>query len=304
MEERELKSAKTYFKHQVDIEKFKKDTFEKLQRNKHNQLTIMEVKRKKRYPNWMLASAALVMIIGTAFTFGGPYIAGAAETLINQLFGSKENLMQAYPDESDEEVDFFEQTLAYAKENLPEEEFNHYSQLLKEQTEIFSLVQEENREYPTDEEEKRLDQIQASMRTYENKFIPKQAQQLASFTFTKPTYIPSGYNQIDENYLMSNASEEPVVSLNFSNGESGFSTQQLNLNQQADLELEESGIFEKSVSYSLNGFQFDYVSSKEEWPWDGMRMTVPEKGYKIIIIADVLSKEEMEKVLLSMVESE
>lgn len=34
----------------------------------------------------------------------------------------------------------------------------------------------------------------------------------------------------------------------------------------------------------------------------GMRVTVPEKGYKIILIADKLSKEEMEKVLLSMVE--
>lgn len=302
MEERKLKSAKTYFKHQVDIKKFKKDTFEKLERNNHNQLTFMEVKRKKTYPNWMLASAATIIIIGTSFTFAGSYIADAAETLINQLFGSKENLMQAYPDESNEEVDFFEQTLAFAKEHLTEEEFNHYSQLLKEQTEIFSLVQKENREYPTDEEEKRLDQIQASMRTYEVKFIPKQAQQLASFPFTKPTYIPDGYKQVDESYPMINASEEPVVSLNFSNGESGFSTQQLNINQKADLELEESGFFESTVSYSLNGFQFDYVSSKEEWPWDGMRITVPKKGYKIILTAEVLPKEEMEKVLLSMVE--
>ncbi|KIO67077.1 hypothetical protein B4065_2108 [Caldibacillus thermoamylovorans] len=34
----------------------------------------------------------------------------------------------------------------------------------------------------------------------------------------------------------------------------------------------------------------------------GMRVTVPEKGYKITLIADKLSKEEMEKILLSMVE--
>ncbi|MGJ7922882.1 hypothetical protein [Neobacillus sp. LXY-4] len=46
----------------------------------------------------------------------------------------------------------------------------------------------------------------------------------------------------------------------------------------------------------------DYLSPKEEW--GVMRVTVLEKGYKIILTADNLSKEEMEKVLLSMIESE
>lgn len=224
MAERELRSAKMYFKHKVNIEKFKKDTFEKLDRNNHNQQIIMEEKRKKRYPKWMLASVASVMIIGTVFTFGGSYIADAAQSLISQLFGSRENLMQAYPDESKGELDFFEQTLVIAKENLIEEDFNHYSQLLKEQTEIFSKVEKENREYPNGEEEKRLDQIQESMRAYEIKFIPIQAQQLASFPFTKPTYIPEGYEQVDESYPMRNESEEPVVSMNYSNGDSFFDT--------------------------------------------------------------------------------
>lgn len=302
MEERELRSAKTYIKHKVDIEKFKKDTFEKLDRNNHYQQTKIEKKRKERYPKWIIASVASVMIIGAAFTFGGTYVADAAETLINQLFGSREKLMQAYPDESKAEVDLFEQTLAIAKENLTEEEFNHYSQLLNEQTEIFSTVEKENREYPNDEEEKRLDKIQTSMRAYETKFIPIQAQQMASFPFTKPTYLPEGYKQVDESYPMRNESEEPVVSLNYSNGESEFSTQQVNINQKVDLELGETDFFGKPESYSLNGFQFEYVSSKEEWPWDGMKVTVPEKGYKIILITDVLSKEEMEKILLSMIE--
>jgi succinate dehydrogenase flavin-adding protein (antitoxin of CptAB toxin-antitoxin module) len=303
MEERKLRSAKMYFKHKVDIEKFKKETFEKLDRNIHHHYqSIMEERRKKNYPKWMLASVASAMIIFVGLTFGGSYIADAAETLINQLFGSRENLMQAYPNESKEEVDILEQTLAIAKENLTEEEFNHYSQLLQEQTEIFSKVEKENREYPNDEEEKRLDQIQATMRTYEIKFVPIQAQLLASFPFTKPTYIPEGYKQVDESYPMRSGSEEPVVLLNYSNGECEFSTQQVNMSQKVDLELGETDFFGKSKTYSLNGFQFEYVSSKEEWPWDGMRVTVPEKGYKIIITADGLSKGDMEKVLFSMIE--
>lgn len=271
------------------------------ERDRQKVILQIKEKRRKTYPKYIIASVTSIMIIGTALTFGGTYIADAAETLINQLFGSREKLMQVYPDESKAEVDLFEQTLEIAKENLIEEEFNHYSQLLKEQTEIFSRVEKENREYPNEEEEKRLDKIQASMRSYEIKFVPIQAQQLASFPFTKPTYIPEGYKQVDERYPMRNESEEPVVSLNYSNGESEFSTQQVNINQKVDLELGETDFFGKTESYSLNGFPFDYVSSKEEWPWDGMRVTVPEKGYKIIITADGLSKGDMEKVLLSMI---
>ena len=34
----------------------------------------------------------------------------------------------------------------------------------------------------------------------------------------------------------------------------------------------------------------------------GMRVTIPEEGYEITMTVDILSKEEMEKILLSMVE--
>lgn len=303
MEKRELSSAKMYFKHKVDIEKFKKETFGKLDQEILNEQTFMEERRKKRYPKWIIASAASIMIIGTAFTFGGTYIADAAETLINQLFGSRENLMQAYPDESKEEFDFFEQSLAIAKENLTKEEFNHYSQLLKEQTEIFSKVEKENREYPSDEEEKRLDQIQASMRTYEDKFIPIQAQQLASFPFIKPTYIPEGYNKVYDGFDQRKSSEEPNTLLQYKNGESFFLLEQHNKNQIASIEEPEAGYFNTPPeSYYLNEFEFEYFPPKEGW--GGMRVTVPEEGYKLILAANNrLSKEEMEKILLSMIEN-
>jgi len=299
MEERELRSAKMYFKHKVDIENFKKETFEKLDRSKQVQL---EDKRKKKYPIWMMAVAASVMIIGTAINFGGTYIADAAETLINELFGSKETFEKAYPNESSEEIDFFEQTLAIAKENLTEEEFNQYSQLLKEQTEIFTRVEKENREYPNTEEEKKLDKIRASLRIYENKIIPIQAQQLASFDFTEPTYVPEGYKQVNESYGLADANEEPVFSIEFSNGKSNFWVEQIKIGQTVDMESKEAGFFEKTESYSLNGFHFDYVPSKVEWPLQGLRVNFPEKGYKVIILANDLPQEEMEKVSMSMIE--
>ncbi|KGR81860.1 hypothetical protein [Lysinibacillus odysseyi] len=259
----------------------------------------MEKRKKKRHPKWILGSVASVMIIGASFTIGGSYIADAAQSLISQLFGSKGNLMQAYPNESEEEIDFFEQHMIIAKENLTEEEFNKYSRLFEEQSKIWSKVQNENRE-PDEEEAKRLHQIGELQKSYENKFALIEAQQFASYSITKPTHIPEGYKQVDKGFSIVNKGEEPIVSFDYSNGEAIFSTQQTRINQQVD--IEKADFFRNPESYFLKGFQFDYVPSKEEWPVNGMRVTVPEKRYKVIIMAYALTKEEMENVLLSMIE--
>ena len=298
MEERKLRSAKKYFKHKVNIEKFKINTFERLDRNIHyNHQANMEEKRKIRYPKWILASVASVLIIGASFTFGGSNIVDAAQSLINQLFGSKEELMQAYPDESEKEISYFERHMKIAKENLTEEEFNAYSQLIKEQFEIENTLQKENRK-PNSKEEKRLHQINESLSTYDSKFALVEAQQLVSFKITKPTYLPKGYKQTGEGLSLKeeDIGKEPTFNLNYSNGESVFWIQQFNMNRKSD--IEKGSFIENPEIYSLDGFQIEYVSSSYN---AGMRVTVPEKGCIIVMFAEVLSKEEMEKVLLSMV---
>ncbi len=257
------------------------------------------LKKRKKAHIWRNIAVAFAMIIGTGFAFGGSYMVDAAQSLINQLFGSKENIMQAYPEESQEEISLFEGHLEIAEENLTEEEFAKYTQLIKEQTEIWSKVREENRE-PDEREAARLHQLGELQHSISGKFALKEAQQYASYTITKPTYIPEGYKQVDESFAIYNEGEEPVSSFDYRKGEFGFSTQQLKINQKDGIENHADGFFEKPESYSLNGFAFDYVYSKEERV--GMRVTVPDKGYKVVIIAEQLSKEEMEKVLLSMVE--
>lgn len=296
MEEKELRLAKMYFKHEVNLEKFKKETFEKIDQELHR-----EEKRKKNYPKWVLASVASLMIIGASLAFGGSHMADAAQSFISQLFGSKENLMKAYPEETQGELDFFERSMQIAKENLTNEEFKQYSQLYTEQAETWKKINKENRQ-PDSKEAKRLHEIKELQSTYEQKFALKEAQVFASFPIIKPTYLPEGYKQVDESFAIYKEGEEPIVSLEYSDGASRISTQQLNVNQKADLEMEESGFFEQPDSYFINGFQVDYVSPSDEWPFVGMRIIVPEKGYKIILTADTMSKEEMEKVLLSMIE--
>jgi hypothetical protein len=259
-------------------------------------------KQKSRIPKWMLASVAAVMIVGTGLTFGGSHLADAAESIFSQLFGSKENLMKTYPDDEPEKFDLIEQSLAVAQETLTEKEYSEYTKLIKELVDLKSKLQKENRE-PNGEEAAKSHKIKEKMQPYENKFMPIFSQQLASFPLTKePAFLPEGYKLVSESYGIANNGEEPVVSFDYRKGESWFNTQQLKINQLTDLEKPEAGLFEKTESYSLNGFEFDYVS-KEQSQWlAGLRITVPEKGYKIVLITDKLSKDEMEKVLLSMIE--
>ncbi|WP_312098239.1 DUF4367 domain-containing protein [Niallia sp.] len=294
MEEKELRSAKMYFKHEVNMEKFKKETFEKIDQELHRE------EKQRNFPKWVLASVASIMIIGVSLAFGGSHIADAAQSLISQLFGSKENLMQTYPEESQGEIDFFERHMQIAKENLTNEEFKKYSQLYIEQAETWKKINKENRQ-PDSKEAKRLHEIKELQSTYEKEFALKEAQSFASFPIIKPTYIPDGYEQVDESFAIQKEGEESVVSLDYSDGKSEFSTIQLKINQSVDLEWEEGGFFDQAKPYSLHGFQVDYAPPSEEWPWVGMRITVPNKGYRIILTADTMSKEEMEKVLLSMI---
>lgn len=259
----------------------------------------IKLMKKKRIPKWVITTAASVIIIATAIAFSGTYITYAADTLFNKVFGSKEDFSQAYPDESKEEVDFVEQKLLpVAKEVLSEEEFNAYIKLFNEMTEINSTLQKENREEnATKEEEKRLDEIYAAMETYQSKFEWVLIQRMVNFTFVKPTYIPEGYTLDEEAFDEPEFGEFDYI-LNYSNGGSSIHTEQANI----DVEIEETGFLEKAQSYSSNGYQFEYAPANEDWSYNIMRVTVPEKEYKIIINADELSKDEMDKILLSMVE--
>lgn len=255
--------------------------------------------KKKRIPKWVITTAASVMIIATAIAFSGTSITNAADTLFDKVFGSKEDFSQAYPDETKEEVDFVEQKLLpVAKEVLSEEEYNEYIRLFREMTEINSTLQKENRlENATKEEEKRLDEIYTAMETYQSKFEGVLIQSMVNFTFVKPAYIPEGYKLVEEDYGEPEFGEFDYI-LEYTNGESSIQTTQANTN----VKIYEDGFLEKAESYSSNGYQFKYAPANEDWSYNIMRVTVPEKAYKIIINADELSKNEMEKILLSMVE--
>ncbi|GGD18573.1 DUF4367 domain-containing protein [Pontibacillus salipaludis] len=258
-----------------------------------------EKKRKSKYPNWVLGAVASIMIVGIGSAMGGSYIVDAAESLLNQLFGSKEKLMEAYPDESSGEISFMEQHLEFAEENLTEEEFTNLSDLYKEQAEIWREVRAEDRS-PDVEEAARLHEIKELQLSYENQFALKEAQHLSSYTVTQPTYVPEGYKQTKENFFITGEGDEPVVTFDYSKGDVGYTTYQQEINQTDDFEYI-WGNFENTKSYSLSGHEFIFKYSEENQA-TGLRVKVPDQGFKITLLADTLSKEEAEKVVLSMLE--
>ncbi|QST00859.1 hypothetical protein IMZ31_04610 [Pontibacillus sp. ALD_SL1] len=258
-----------------------------------------EKKGKKKYPNWVVGAVASVIIVGIGSSMGGSYIVDAAESLLNQLFGSKEKVMEAFPEESPEEISFMEQHLEFAEENLTEEEFTNLSDLYKEQAEIWRGVRAENRS-PNEEEAARLHEIKGLQFSYENQFALKEAQHLSSYTVTQPTYVPKGYIQTKESFFIKEEGDEPVVTFDYSEGRFGYTTYQQEINQTDDFEYI-WGNLGNTNSYSLKGYEFTFKYSEENKE-TGLRVKVPGQGYKITLLADRLSKEEAEKVVLSMIE--
>ncbi|GIN70953.1 hypothetical protein J14TS2_14280 [Bacillus sp. J14TS2] len=266
-------------------------------------------KGKKRYPQWLIGSVASLLIIGGTWTLGGSYIADATDTLIGQIFGSNKELIETFPDES-ENLPEIERHFELVKEQLTEVEFTDYKKVFKEKTAIQNKMAMENRLNPTAEEEKRLEELRADLKKYEIRVVAltthtlEEAQKMVSYPIKRPSYVPESYeleSEVARTEEM-NIGEDPIVEFQYRRGANGhgFRTTTQKIGQDKDGELE-SWMYDHINSYTLNGFKFEfayYDGSNVQ----GMRVTIPEEGYEITMSADILSKAEMEKILLSMVE--
>ncbi|WP_077301493.1 hypothetical protein [Virgibacillus pantothenticus] len=264
-------------------------------------------KRRKRYPKWLIGVAASLMILGATFTIGNSYIADADGTLIGKIFGSGEQLQKNHPNVK-EYVPRMERHLELAKKVLSKEEFEDYSQLTKEDVEIDTEIVAENRRFPNKEEMKKLDRIQSKIEGYEERIRKltthtlEEAQKMVNYPINRPAFIPKGYELEEETATTGeeHIGEDPVVEIQYreSEGEFGFYTI---IGKIGKTEKNWTKHFDKIDSYQLNGYDFDYGSYVDSNIHE-MRVTIPEQGYEIIMSADLLSKEVMEKVLLSMIE--
>lgn len=278
-----------------------------------------EEKKRKRYPKWMIGTAASIMIIGASLSIGGSYIADAAETLLGKIFGTEEqtqiqeDIQKFAPDLEGgaKEAKMFllqmEQHLKLAKEHLSPEEFADYSLLIKENMEI--NVESMNPKADQEKLEKRMLELEEEIQKYGiddlTNHTLEEAQAMVSYPIKHPDYIPKDYELIEETIRTEEAhvGEDPVVLLQYQqiDGEMSFYTVTEKIDQTKEDELT---FYDHVESYQLNGYAFEHAYDGGEYHNNvqGMRITIPEEGYEILLHASLLSKEEMEKVLLSMVE--
>lgn len=261
-------------------------------------------KRNKTYPRWIIASVASLMIIGTGFTFGGTNIADATNTLIGQIFGSKESIKKSFPKDevTEENITNLEEELELIKQHLSKEEFADFSQLLIEQAEITKKMVLEDRDFPNAEEERRLHEIQDKLQKYDEILEPskhtlKEAQKMVSYPISQPSYVPKEYKLVSEEAttVATNVGKDPVITLKYSSGEYTFEIKQKKISDNSMFNL-----YDPVISYKNSGYNFEY-GYFEGFEERNMRLINHEKGFEIAIYADRLTKEDMEKILLSMI---
>ncbi|MGP7817008.1 sigma-70 family RNA polymerase sigma factor [Niallia sp. 01092] len=300
-----INSAISFLRKEQKVVPMKTENTEFISSNDKDLSLHLTKEKKKHFPKWIIGTAASILIIILPLTLGNYYFAEAADTLINKIFGSKEEL----PDGGDHFVPYLETHLELAKKVLTKEEFSEYIQLEKEGLKIIKKMQDENRHSLTSEEKKKNDTILQKIEKYEKRIAQltqhtfEEAQKMSSYPINRPTYIPEGYKlewekaQTSEN----NIGHDPTVTLQYRSEKfGGFITEQQKIDDQVKDTIEEWH-FEHTESYERNGYTMDYCYYSSS-NITGMRITVPDKKYKIVMIADTLSKEEMEKILFSMVE--
>ncbi|WP_245592388.1 hypothetical protein [Ectobacillus panaciterrae] len=230
------------------------------------------------------------------------------------------------------------ESLEVAKQILTKEELERYTVLLKEDfgyMEKISVV--ENGERHTDknrynsltpEEHKRAGKIMSELNVYREKINAKftytleEAQKLAVFPIKRPTYLPAGY-VLEETVAKAQATvgtPKPVVTMRYKNSESdetksiaeqGFTIVQSEIFDH-DYVVDEIGPFTNSkkfafdtvTDYTLEGYSISFGKYRSG-NVKGMKLVVPAKegknAYQVYINSSILSKEELEKVLLSIV---
>lgn len=278
-------------------------------------------KQKKRMQKSLAAAIAAIIILGGTLTLtaGGSRIVNAAQTLISQIFGSKEQLRIFEPQITEAEIQHIEEDLQTAKQALSDSEFAQYKERFvklkhyaEKMTALSDGTNERNTEVLSEEEQREYNEIVEAIESFHNQIVERtkisleEAIQLAGYPIRRPSFIPEGYQFRSEEINpkeMFREEKSLFVEWRYSNGEFGFRTVQQPIN---DSELAKWA-FDHIESYTINGYQLE-LAQYEDSNVQGMRIKIPEseinKPYEIVIIADLLSKEQMEEILLSMVRND
>ncbi|MEC3543373.1 M56 family metallopeptidase [Bacillus thuringiensis] len=163
------------------------------------------------------------------------------------------------------------------------------------------LDSEEQKKYEENSEEKGT----FRQKIYSHfKLTKKEAQKYLDFPIKTPTYVAKGYQLFGEDVQtpMTTGKMNPRIVSGYKNEDSSYHVNQSAVDDQAENKDIENN--EKITHYELEGTKINLIESLDtESNYKVMKMIVPAKGknsaYQVIILADNLSKEELEKIMLS-----
>lgn len=280
--------------------------------NKRRVRTAMKRKNKT-----FITAAASVLVLATGFAFS-PFLADASETLISKLFGTQDEIQKVDPIAGEEEFQELEEMLNVAQSIFTESEFATFSSLINEQMELMkkvTIVKNNERtvdmEKLTEKERMELERLDEEIQSYLSRIDRtgehniEEAKDMAHFPINRPTFIPEGYELESETAKtkISTGKKQPIVEHVYSKGEFGFRIKQSSILQEEEDDFS-TWSFNDVETYKINDYTIFFSKLDGSENVQGMKIVIPEtaenEAYQLFIIADILSKEEMEKVMLSM----
>ncbi|WP_062199381.1 hypothetical protein [Massilibacterium senegalense] len=242
----------------------------------------------------------------------------AGPSLVESIFGTKEEL-KIFTDKDYRE---FNEGLEVYEQYLSEEEFANYVELLKKEFKYFEKmavyedgkIVEFDRDKLNEKEKKELEKVWRKFTPYSDKvhenfsYSLKEVRKIVSFPVQRPTYISEGYRlekEIIEAEIML-GKPKPMIIWEYkeNDGEFGYRIFQSELISGKENPYEQWK-FDIQEQYTLKGNEITFGQYSDS-NVKGMKMIVPEKNgeesFQIVIIDEVLNKQELEKIMLSCIE--
>ncbi|PEX40066.1 transcriptional regulator [Bacillus cereus] len=237
------------------------------------------------------------------------------QQIVEKMIGTKEQAEAEFI-VSEGEYNTLLTELGVARNLFTKEEFNRFinleteSQILYEKIKLAGspekLDPEEQKKYEENSEE--IGQLRQKI--YSSfKLTKKQAQEYLDFPIKTPTYVVKGYKFAGEDVQtpMTNGKKNPVIVSEYHSEDSVYVVHQSAVRDQGENPLNEGVENNKKITnYELEGTKIILTESPEnntKYNFKTMEMIVPAKGknsaYQVTILADKLSKEELEKIMLS-----
>ncbi|RKF52846.1 transcriptional regulator [Bacillus wiedmannii] len=237
------------------------------------------------------------------------------QQIVEKMIGTKEQAEAEFI-VSEGEYNTLLTELGVARNLFTKEEFERFINLETESQILYKKVKLAGSPEKLDpEERKKYEENSEEIGPFRQKIYSsfkltkKQAQEYLDFPIKTPTYVVKGYKFAGEDVQtpMTNGKKNPVIVSEYHSEDSVYVVHQSAVRNHGENPLN-AGVEnnEKITNYELEGTKINLTESPEnntKYNMKVMKMIVPAKGknsaYQVLILTDSLSKEELEKIMLS-----